>query len=214
MVKAKILTSSVKPIEPRHYDGVADESIFYKFTIKCRQYLDQSGLYLYPKEQVGHLASFLTGKASQFYLQHIGMHPQCWMLDEFFDRLIDYCFPSDYHRCLRARFAQCRQGSRTIQEFADEIQTITTMLGDVSEREKVNKLWFGTHKVYRPGLRWSKLTPENSSFKDVLEMLLVSELAESPKNKTDKPNKNGDKSKAQDSDHWNGRDTIGIQGKS
>ena len=70
------------------------------------------------------------------------------------------------------------------------------MLGNVSEHEKVNKLWFGTHKVYRPGLRWSKLIPENSSFKDILEMLLVGELAESSKNKTDKSNENRDKSKA------------------
>ena len=169
--------SGVKPIEPKTYNGEADDEAFFKFIIESKQYMHQSGLDMQPHEQVGRMSSFLTGKASKFYMQEVGVAPHRWTLDAFFQGLIDYCFPADYRQQQRKRFRNCRQGDRPVQDFNHELTTLSIMLMDISEREMVNRLWFGTYPEYQSALYLEYLDPEFSSYEDVLEMLKLVEMA-------------------------------------
>ena len=167
----------LKPIAPKPYNGDADDTVFYMFLVECNNYMRQSGLDKYPRQQVERMPSFLTDKASKFYMQFVGDSPHTWTLDRFFVKLMEYCFPPDYRQRQRTRFTKLKQGDKSIIDFHHEIELLSTLLGDVSERERVQRLWYGVKPDYKEQLHLKELNSEYSTYKKVLSTLLAIEAS-------------------------------------
>ena len=64
---------SAKPIVLTVYSGELNLQKYTKFIMEVNQYMKQSGLHYFPKEQVGILLNFIKRHAIDFYLQKIDM---------------------------------------------------------------------------------------------------------------------------------------------
>ncbi|KAF9499141.1 hypothetical protein BDN71DRAFT_1384384, partial [Pleurotus eryngii] len=66
-----------------------------------------------------------------------------WTLDKFFTSLFDYCFPTNYISKQRKKLKNLYQNGKTVKEYVSELIELFTIIGEISERDKVNTLWFG-----------------------------------------------------------------------
>ena len=161
--------------------------------LDCKRYIKQTGLHLYPRDQVEAISSFLTGKALTFFVTKVGKNASHWTFESFLESLVDFCFPTNYRQQLHGRFRRCRQGNRTIQEFESELESLVTLLGDVGKRDKINRLWYGSKGDYQRQLFLAALDPEISSYQDVLDRLVMIERSVNNSAKVDHKSKDGSK---------------------
>lgn len=171
MFRMKIRSMGAKAIAPTPYDGEASMSKISKFVAEINLYMRQTGLEMIPEEQVGILPSFLKGKAMDFYRQKVGVDDQQWTLPEFFEELINYCFPATYVEDLRKQFHTSKQGRRNMHKYLHDMQELANSIGDVSDRELIHRIWDGTHSEYQRQLRLDCLSPETVSLEDLRNRL-------------------------------------------
>lgn len=84
-----------------------------------------------------------------------------WRLPDFFTELFNHCFPVNF---------------RT--EFY-ELSELWNMIGDIDERQRVDRLWFGLKLDIQRELWMKGLNPEISSFNDVLAAAEIIEISHS-----------------------------------
>ena len=65
---------STKPIIPTVYSSEPNLQKYTKFIMEVNQYIKQSGLHYFSKEQVGILPNFIKECVIDFYLQKISMN--------------------------------------------------------------------------------------------------------------------------------------------
>ena len=149
-----------------------EPSKYTKFIMEVNQYMKQSGLHYFPKEQVGILPNFIKGCAIDFYLQKIGMNNTWWTLSQFFRGLMDFCFPSNFVETLRREFNTLKQGNRVIQEYLYNLEMKAINLGNISNRDLTRRAWDRLHPKYQRQLQLDCLNPDTvlyEEFKDKLE---------------------------------------------
>lgn len=167
--------TSVKATPPSKYNGEPNSTVFYKFIVDAMQYIRQSGLMPLKSEHVPRLSPFLTDTAAEFYMHEVGAKAHRWRLDDFFRGLMNYCFPADYAGQQRRRFENCNQDDRPVRDFLHELQELKTILGDISNRELVNRAWFGAEPYIQRQLYLDGFDPEVSEYRVVAKRMVTIE---------------------------------------
>ncbi|KAF4600395.1 hypothetical protein EYR38_005020 [Pleurotus pulmonarius] len=168
--------SSLKPTPPEAYDGKADLTQFYRFVSDGTAYLKEGGVK--KKFRVRKLATFLKGRAYDYYLQQVSMNPGIWTLREFFEGLMNACFPVDLLEQTRSEIDRLWQRDLSVRDYSAQLKQKYDVIGSVSEQEKVVKLWNGFKPVIRAELYREKLNPNISTWDDVVERAELLEVVE------------------------------------
>ena len=121
----------------------------------------------------------MTGKAHEFYIRKVSSDPYRWNLHDFFLELFNSCFPVDFRSKQRRKLAECSQRGRTVREYVSELYEFWNLIGDVSEREKVTRLWNGFQHWLQSELWKDKLNSEKSTLSEVVAAAEVLEIAHS-----------------------------------
>jgi hypothetical protein len=156
--------------------------------------------------QVRILARHLKGKAHDFYTCQVSDRPGEWRLSIFLTELFNYCFPLDYRSKQRKKLYRCYQGDKRVRDYISELNELWMMIGDVPDREKVVKFWFGLNPIIQKELYKMHLNLEVSALSKVQHTAEIIKLAHSASTKTqgrDDPHKS-DKKPGARSDRANG----------
>ncbi|KAJ2922270.1 hypothetical protein H1R20_g14818, partial [Candolleomyces eurysporus] len=137
------------------------------------------------KYQVEVAARSLEKKAYDYYEQRIANSARSWTIPQMYEALFNHVFPMDYRVNCRTRFNSLTQGGKTVTEFAFEIEELVDLIGEVTEREKVIRLWNGLRGPIQSALWRDRLHPEISTWEQVLDVALYVELSEKPMKKTE-----------------------------
>ncbi|KIM60767.1 hypothetical protein SCLCIDRAFT_26307 [Scleroderma citrinum Foug A] len=151
----------LKPIPPMEYDGSVNSKAFHHFITEGTAYVKDGEVP--SKKQAFILLHYLTGKAHEFYVREVSGDPYRWRLSMFFRKLFNYCFP----------------GNKTVQDYLYELNEIWNMIGEMDERTKVHKLWFGLRKEIQHDLWQDRLNLEISSLWSVIASAEIIEIAQS-----------------------------------
>lgn len=131
----------LKPKEPDTYNGTPHIETFPKFMAESMEYLDD---YAVPaRQQAQKIARFLKGDAYKFYPNSVAQQPRRWSLERLFEGLFDYCFPVDFRLQMRERLKRSTQGKRSVRAYVHELESLFMVVGGVSERDRVDRLWYG-----------------------------------------------------------------------
>ncbi|KAG9223419.1 hypothetical protein CCMSSC00406_0007606 [Pleurotus cornucopiae] len=168
--------SSLKPTPPEAYDGRADLTAFYRFVSDGTSYLKEGGVNR--KYRVRKLATFLKGRAYDFYLQQVSMNPGVWTLRDFFEGLMNACFPVDLLEQTRSEIDRLWQRDLNVRDYSAQLKQKYDVIGSVSEQEKVVKLWNGFKPVIRAELYRERLNPNIFSWDEVVERAELLEVVE------------------------------------
>lgn len=166
---------TLKPREPTPYDGKADYHEFHKFLDEATNYVN--GYHLTPDRYVKAIAPFLKHKAYKFYTMMVAKDSTAWDLERFFRSLFNFCFPVDFRTRMRVTLHEKVQGRLSVQEFVCEIEELFMMVGLVSPRDRVQKLWYGLHHYLQAEMYQFGLAPDVSSWEDVVVAATRFELA-------------------------------------
>ncbi|KAF4565677.1 hypothetical protein EYR36_002255 [Pleurotus pulmonarius] len=167
----------IKPTPPEPYDGSADSQAFYRFMRESKSYVEEGQVRR--KHQVEKLSRYLQGTAYTFYIRQVAFNASEWTLDTFFTSLFDYCFPTNYISKQRKKLKNLYQNGKTVKEYVSELVELFTIIGEISERDKVNTLWFGLRSSIQQDLWKDRRNPETSSWQDVVAAAEVIEIAQS-----------------------------------
>ena len=176
--------SSIKPIPPKEYDGAADVRAYHRFVRESDAYL-RDGKVRGPRK-VFLLSYFLTGKAYDFYTQKVAINEDRWSVPQFYTELFNYCFPVDYRMQLRKTLARCHQNDKSVAEYTHELQELFNMIGDVPKQDQVIKFWNGARPAIQKELWKSKLNPELSSWRKVVSLAEIIEIADNVAERRDR----------------------------
>jgi hypothetical protein len=169
--------SALKPIEPQVYNGEDDTHLFHKLMTQGTDYVVQGKVEKY--QQVAVLSNFLSGKAYTFYTHEISFSKKKWELKKFFQELFNYCFPVDFRMRQRKVLSRCYQNNQSVKEYASELNELFVTIGFSYKREQVHKLWNGLCPSLQKALWIDKLNPETSSWKRVVRVAKINEIADS-----------------------------------
>lgn len=123
------------------------------------------------------VSNFLNGKAYEYFATTISEDPSKWGLGRIFRGLFNYCFPIDFRLSQREKLKRCYQRDRTVREFIHELELLFILVGHLSKREKVDKLWHGFNAYIQKELWRERLSPE-ASWEEVVEAAEIIEMAE------------------------------------
>ena len=165
----------LKPIALTKYDGSPDSRAYHRFLTEGAAYVKAG--HIETEKQVFVLLHYLTGKAHEFYIREVAGGPYSWEVQEFFLELFSSCFPVYFCTTQRHKLGECLQWGHTICEYVAELYELWNLLSDVSEREKVTKLWI---QYWIQSELWKdKLNPEKLSLCEVIAAVEVIEIAHS-----------------------------------
>ncbi|KAG6912939.1 hypothetical protein DXG01_010993, partial [Tephrocybe rancida] len=154
--------SLIKPIAPRDYDGSPDARSYHRFITEGTDYVETGRVE--PRRCVFVLSRFLKGRAYDFYTQKVAMTAGDWDLQRFFVEMFTYCFPVNYQTKQREKLRRSYQRDKSVTEYCYDLEELYNMIGTVSEREKVVKLWNGLRPSIQKALWRDGLNPEKSSW--------------------------------------------------
>ncbi|KAF9470906.1 hypothetical protein BDN70DRAFT_820718, partial [Pholiota conissans] len=155
----------IKPIAPKPYDGSPDARAFTRFVTEGTAYVLDGNVK--KNRRVFVLSYYLTGRAYDFYTQKIAMSFDTVELQEFFDKLFDYCFPINYRTEVRKKLERTYQNNRPVMAYVHEIEELFNLLGTIDERQRVEKLWDGLKPSIQGRLYRDHLHPDRSSWDDI-----------------------------------------------
>ena len=136
------------------------------------------------------LSRYLTGRAYNYYTQKVALTEERWTLAEFFQGMFNYCFPADYRTKLRAKLDRLSQNSgQSVTEYIYELEELCNLLGDVSERDRTIRFWNGLRSKLQQALWRDKLSPETSSWKDVIAQAETIEISHNVANSYSQSNR-------------------------
>ncbi|KAK7024287.1 hypothetical protein VNI00_016411 [Paramarasmius palmivorus] len=167
---------TIKPHPPPTYDGTPDAEKFHNWVMRTGQYCEEGNV---PEDEQVMLASnFLRGKALSFFIQKVSRNHSRWTLVEFAKGLFNFCFPLNYRSQQRAKLDECRQGSRSVLEYAYEFEMLNNLVGTTSKREMAIKFWDGLHARIRRELHREKKNKEIHSYDEIFQAAELIELAD------------------------------------
>lgn len=165
-----------KAIAPREYDGRENPRAFHRFMKESVIYLKDA--HIKRKRYAYTLSRYLTGRAYNYYTQKVSLTEKRCTLDEFFQGMFNYCFPANYRTKLRARLDKLAQGpSQSVMEYIYELEELCNLIGEIHERDRVIRLWNGLRGELQRALWRDKLSPETSSWKDVVAQAETIEIS-------------------------------------
>ncbi|KZV94417.1 hypothetical protein EXIGLDRAFT_708831 [Exidia glandulosa HHB12029] len=181
------LASQMKMKQPRVYDGRADLDLFDQWCYEVDTWKRLNGIKT--KWIIPLLSSFLSDKASRWYMHNVVLSEENWTMRRFYDELFDHCFPSDFKLLLRKRFMRASQGNRDVREFARDLKVMSRRFPDVNERQLIQVLWDGAHKYLR--IKWFEygFNIDENTFDDLVSAAEQFEKAERARTGEDRNSK-------------------------
>ena len=139
---------NLKP--PAKWDGTLDLDGFdtWKYNLNTWVELNQVPDYIMVKT----MTYYITGKASQFFMNHVARSKFTWTLDNVYDGLFDYCFPEDFKTMLRDRLEFATQGRAHVRDYVRDIEQLAARFSNVSEFQLVQIFWHGLNPYLKVGL--------------------------------------------------------------
>ncbi|KAI1789200.1 hypothetical protein LXA43DRAFT_853186, partial [Ganoderma leucocontextum] len=116
-------------------------------------------------------------KAYTFWVNTVSNNASEWTLEDLFRELFNYCFSVDYRLQMCERLRNSYQGSRSVREYVHELENLFLLVGFVSERERVDRLWHSLNESIQRELWKKELTPMSSSWAEVREATKIVEIA-------------------------------------
>ena len=168
--------STLKPIPPKEYDGSPDSRAYHRFVTEGSDYVRTGNVA--KKRRVFVLSYYLKGKAYDYYTQKVSLNVYSWTLEQFFEGLFDYCFPVNYRMKQREKLRRAFQNDKSVTDYCHELEELFNSIGDVSERDRVIKLWNGLRGSIQQGLWRDRLNPDVSGFDMVKAAAEVIEISE------------------------------------
>ncbi|KAF9029271.1 hypothetical protein BDZ89DRAFT_884136, partial [Hymenopellis radicata] len=154
-----------KPIEPKSYDGAPDVHLVSRFISECEVYLEM--LNDKKSRDVLNVSRYLEGKARRYYDRVVQREYWRWELTDFFRAMFNYCFPKDFLTDVRSKIDGCYQGSRTVRDYAYELQDYYHIIDDESERSQVLRLHKGFRTKIRSELKLRGYHPETCDWETI-----------------------------------------------
>ncbi|RXW15037.1 hypothetical protein EST38_g10817 [Candolleomyces aberdarensis] len=116
------------------YDGSQN---IRNFSRHVREVVSSLKMNRVPKKyQVEVAARSLEKKAYDYYEQRIANNAANWTVSQMYEALFNHIFPMDFRVRCRGRFNSLTQGTKTVNEFAFELEELADLIGEITEREK------------------------------------------------------------------------------
>ncbi|KAF9498921.1 hypothetical protein BDN71DRAFT_1385091, partial [Pleurotus eryngii] len=144
------------PLEP--YDRRADSQAFFRFMREAKSYVQEGQVQ--QCHRVRKLAHYLQGHVYTFYIQQVAFNSEMWTLDAFFTAHFDFCFPTNYISKQCKKLKNLYQNDKTVKEYISELIELHTIIGEISEWDKVNTLWFSLRPAIQQDLWCDRHNPE------------------------------------------------------
>ncbi|KAK1234115.1 hypothetical protein PQX77_002683 [Marasmius sp. AFHP31] len=167
---------TIKPIPPPTYDGTPDAERFQNWVMRMIQYLEEG--YVPEEEQVMLASNFLRGKALSFFLQKVSRNHLKWQMLDLAKGIFNFCFPIDYRSQQRNKLNNCRQGNRSVIEYAYKYEMLNNLIGTASECKMVIKFWDSLNVKIRRELHHEKKNKEIHTYEEILETAELIKMAE------------------------------------
>ena len=92
--------------------------------------------------------------------------------------MFNYCFSVDFRGKQRQKLHKCRQNDRSVHDYLYDLNEYWNTIGEMNERTKVTKFWFGLRRRIQQGLWLEKLNPEVSKLKNIVNTAEIIEIAQ------------------------------------
>ncbi|KAJ8502458.1 hypothetical protein ONZ45_g11745 [Pleurotus djamor] len=171
--------SILKPLTPTEYSGSDDVTIVYRFISECVAYLEEGRVKT--TARIRRVGSLLKGKAFNWYVREIADRAGEMEILEFFKLLIDAHFPTDLMEATRVEIDRSYQGEKTVREYSTGLKQKFETLGTVSDIEQVARLWRGFKPYINGELYQNNLSPNSSTWDEVVQTAEKIELIENAK---------------------------------
>ncbi|KAJ8507317.1 hypothetical protein ONZ45_g10305 [Pleurotus djamor] len=210
--------SILKPLTPTEYSGSDDVTVVYRFISESVAYLEEGRVKT--TARIRRLGSLLKGKAFNWYVREIANRASEMDILEFFKLLIDAHFPTDLMEATRVEIDRSYQGEKTVREYATALKQKYETLGTVSDIEQVARLWRGFKPYINGELYQNHLSPNSSTWDEVVETAEKIELIENAKagkysrRRPDKPSNNSNGSTSHQKPNNNNDRTHQSQNRS
>ena len=165
-----------KAIPPRGYNGKENPRAFHRFVKESINYLEDARV---PKKRHAYtLSTYMTGRAYDYYTQKVAQTEEKWSLDDLFQGLFNYCFPANYRIKMHAKLEKLVQShDQSVIQYVYELEELFNLIGNISEGDRVIKLWNGLRYEYQSALWRDRLHPEVSSWDDVVAQAETIEIS-------------------------------------
>ncbi len=168
--------TTLKPLVPKEYDGTPDARAYYRFLTEGTAYVTDGKVD--PDRQVFILSYYLTGKAYDYYTQKVALNNDEWSLSDFFEGLFNYCFPVNFRSEQRKKLKKTFQNEKTVSAYVHELEELFNLIGNVTERDKIIKLWNGLRTSIQQSLWRDHYNPETSKWGEIVLHAEKIEIAE------------------------------------
>lgn len=167
----------IKPTPPEKYSRKPDLGLFQQFMTQSALYLKFG--YVPWDRHVLIISGFLKRWAWTYYSQFASRAPKEWSLNWFFVELFNKCFFLDFCNKQQEALKNYIQEKLTIHDYSAGLEELFTMVGHVSNKEKVVTLFNSFQKGVQKWLYLMGLNPEISEWDKVVEKATYVEQADS-----------------------------------
>ncbi|KAJ2917183.1 hypothetical protein MD484_g3247, partial [Candolleomyces efflorescens] len=148
------------------YDGSPDLDKYTEWRDDCRRMVKLAKVH--PRDQVELIAPYLEKRARKFYLSKVAPNPRAWTFSQFMDELFNGMFPKDFKSRLRQKLNDNTQGSRSVWDYVQDLNTKLDTVGIHDDLERVYKLWNGFNDAIQGQLWEDHLNPEYSTWDEIV----------------------------------------------
>ncbi|KAF5338647.1 hypothetical protein D9611_012820 [Ephemerocybe angulata] len=175
--RARVVKATWKPIPPDDYHGDANVPKYNQFVSQSMMYLEDTNI---PRNKmVYRLSPFLKGRARIWYDRVVAPKVKSWKPSKFFTELFNAFFPINFKERQREKLETIKQGRRDLRVYMAILEELYLVTGIKDMQEKARCLFRGLRDETKARLRYEGLSPETSSYEQIVRRAEFAQLADS-----------------------------------
>ncbi|KAI0066380.1 hypothetical protein BV25DRAFT_1797254, partial [Artomyces pyxidatus] len=148
----------LKVSAPIPWNGRADLDTYDKWVYEVESWRRLTGVD--DETALTLMGKFVTNKPSHFYMKYVSKRIADWTVEEFYQAVFNYCFPTDFKNRLRKQLMSAKQGKDDVGDFVQELETLGNRFPDITNDQMVRIFWDGLQQYLRLYLIEQGLDPE------------------------------------------------------
>ena len=114
------------------------------------------------------MVSYISGKASDFFMDYIVKHENRWVMRTMYEALFDCSFPVNFKEELKAQLSKSARGKRNVRDFVREIEKLASRFPGVDEQTVIQTFWDGLNQNIRIRLIEWDMSPEHTPLEAII----------------------------------------------
>lgn len=163
--KKKERVERIKADPPEKWDGKGTYDKFENFLFDVNHFFTATQ---FPEGlRASQMGRYLAGDAKDWFRTMVAPQADKWTVDKIGASLFDYFFPAQLRGQFRKEFETARQGDRPFKHFVQRVKNLAARVPDITERQIIIRIWFGTHQYMRDKWADNGYDPELSELEEI-----------------------------------------------